>query len=181
MTASRGEAESECGGRPPPHITWHCWRLVSRRLPQGERQLDRYRDGDRAAADHPGLESPLFRREQGFFVEAELPVERSRHAHITDAAVRQDDAFEPYRALYLGAHRVGGVLRLHLLNRNRRGNAWPERVHAIADAGAWSIALACRRAVAIAAAAGIWPEGIARPLAEDRTGEKLLRIAHRHR
>src|SRR5688500_1031546 len=125
MTASRGKGEPECGVRPTPHITWHCWCLVSRRLPQGERQLDRYRNGDRAAADHPGLESPLFRREQGFFIETELSVERSRHAHITDAAVRQDRAIEPHGPLYFGAHRVGGVLRLHLVNRNRRGDAWP--------------------------------------------------------
>ena len=62
-----------------------------------------------AAWDEPPLPCSLDR----LLIQTEVLIEGLGNLHVTDGAVREDDAFEQNRALHLCAHRGGRVVRLH--------------------------------------------------------------------
>ena len=65
-------------------------------------------------------------------------IERAHHLHLADRAVRPDDALEEDRALHLRAHRVGGVLRLHLAKDDRSRHAIARPIGSAAGSAAAS-------------------------------------------
>jgi hypothetical protein len=60
--------------------------------------------------------------------------DRNEDLHVADRSVRANDALEQHRALHLGAHRVGGVLRLHFVHQTREDDAVAWAVHPAAGA-----------------------------------------------
>jgi hypothetical protein len=63
---------------------------------------------------------------------------RSNDADLPDGAVLEDHGFEKNDALNLGAHRVGGVVRLDLANEARRCHAVARTIGAAAKPAAVS-------------------------------------------
>src|SRR5207249_4907918 len=91
---------------------------------------------DRFAFELAGDEAPQLCSLDGFLVEAEGGIEGARDVAVGRRAVGADDAVDPGGALNLCAHRVGGVLRLHLFHHTRIGDAAPELIDAAARATA---------------------------------------------
>src|SRR5262245_7975366 len=114
------------------------WMESLTNLSEREGQLDGDKDCDRLAEARARAEPPLFRSLDGFLVETERRVERSYDLDAADAAIRQDDALEEHRALDLGAHRVGGVLRLHFFRGLRQLHTIARPVRAAAGAASES-------------------------------------------
>ena len=103
---------------------------------EAELQLERDDHVDRLALASRRAEDPVLGRAHGLVVEAELLVERAREVHIADPAVLLDDRFNLDVALELGAHGVGGVLRINLPHERRVGTPIARMIGAAAEAAA---------------------------------------------
>src|SRR5262245_9239656 len=107
---------------------------VADNLEERERQFDRHEHSDGLSEARAGTEPPLLGGLDRFLVETEGGVERAHDLDAANAAIRQDDTFEEHRALDLGPHRVGGVLRLHFLRGLRQLHTVARPVRAAAGA-----------------------------------------------
>src|SRR5437763_9843722 len=92
-------------------------------LSQRECDFDRHQHGNGLAEARAGRELPLPRRFHGFLIEPERRVERAHDFDVAHGAVGLNDALQQHGALNLRAHRLGGVLRLHFLEKLRRLDA----------------------------------------------------------
>src|SRR5206468_5425285 len=80
----------------------------------------------------PGREAPLPGGFDRLGIEAEGRVERADDLHVADRAVLLDDALEKNGPLHFGAHRVGGVRRLHFAEHARQHDAVARPIDAAA-------------------------------------------------
>src|SRR5580765_1882785 len=90
---------------------------------QREAQFDADEDGHWLAQSRARNESPLSGGLDRFLIEPECRIERLENLHIRHVAVGVDDALDQDGALDLRTHRVRGVIRFHLAQQPRHGDA----------------------------------------------------------
>src|SRR5688500_9767413 len=88
-------------------------------LVQPEFHLDDHHHGHVLALEPAWAEEPLLGGLDGFFIETERAVQRLEDADFRDDAVRAHHRLEFNDALNFGAHGVGRVLRIDLLENRR--------------------------------------------------------------
>src|SRR5207247_6346370 len=95
-------------------------------------------DQDRHGFAEPraGNEAELLGGLDRLLIQAEDRIERARHLHVADRAVRQHDALEPDNALHLGTHGFSGVVGTDAAQQARRVNAVAGTIDTAAGAAA---------------------------------------------